>query len=177
MRCGATCAPWGSETSTAIERMAADASERIGHGAFPAALAAQLAFVMFQTTRGGGNNDVATRTAVPTFTLAAFPALRLVPVIYSRERIPAMAQVPGRSFDLAETAITQKRRLIRIFSRDGLIDDEELAILQAQEEHASALYEKADDEVYAAAVVKLGRRNNRVQRLTRELFPDFDPAA
>ncbi len=86
-----------------------------------------------------------------------------------------MAQVQGRTADLAERASEQKKRLIRIFSRDGVIDAEEMEVLQEQDAHARALDEKADDEVYAAAVVKLGRRAQRVRRLNRELFPDFDP--
>lgn len=88
-----------------------------------------------------------------------------------------MAQVQGRTADLAEAAAAQKKRLIRIFSRDGVIDDEEMEVIREQEAHARALDEKADDEVFAAAVVKLGRRSNRVQRLNRELFPNYDDAA
>lgn len=87
-----------------------------------------------------------------------------------------MAQVQERTADLAEAAAAQKKRLIRIFSRDGVIDAEEMEVLQEQDAHARALDEKADDEVYAAAVVKLGRRSQRVVRLNRELFPD-DPTA
>jgi len=88
-----------------------------------------------------------------------------------------MAQVQGRTADLAEAAAAEKKRLIRIFSRDGVIDDEEMEVLREQETHARALDEKADDEVYAAAVVKLGRRSNRVIRLNRELFSDGPEAA
>lgn len=88
-----------------------------------------------------------------------------------------MSQVQGRTADLAEAAAAQKKRLIRIFSRDGVIDPEEMEALQAQDEDQRALDEKADDEVYAAAVVKLGRRAQRVRRLNRELFPDLDPTA
>lgn len=88
-----------------------------------------------------------------------------------------MAQVLGRTADLAEAAAAQKKRLIRIFSRDGVIDAEEMEVLQEQDAQTRALDEKADDEVYAAAVVKLGRRSGRVKRLNRELFPEFDPAA
>lgn len=88
-----------------------------------------------------------------------------------------MAQVPGRTADLADAAAAQKRRLIRIFSRDGVLDDEEMEVLREQDMHTRALDEKADDEVYAAAVVKLGRRSDRVVRLNRELFPTYDDAA
>ena len=87
-----------------------------------------------------------------------------------------MAQVQGRTADLADAAAAQKRRLIRIFSRDGVIDDEEMEVLREQDSHARALDEKADDEVYAAAVVKVGRHSQRVIRLNRELFPE-DPTA
>ena len=166
-RCGATVAPLGIGTSTASERLLDCEGAR--HVLTPEP------FVMFQTTRGGGNLRVEGYTlAVPLMTVAAFPTLRLIP---TAKGLSPMSQVQGRTADLAEAAAAQKKRLIRIFSRDGVIDPEEMEVLQEQEAHTRALDEKADDEVYAAAVVKLGRRSNRVIRLNRELFPEFDPAA
>ncbi len=89
-----------------------------------------------------------------------------------------MAMVETRAQELADSARVLKRSLIRIVSRDGEIDEEELQVLQAFNEHQHDLEEKAEDEAFGIAMLRRGRESDRVIRLGRQMFtPEFDPAA
>jgi hypothetical protein len=89
-----------------------------------------------------------------------------------------MAMVETRAHEIADGARTMKRSLIRLVSRDGEIDEEEMALVRAFDEHQHELEEKAEDEVFGIAMFRRGRGSDRVVRLGRQLFtPEFDPAA
>lgn len=78
---------------------------------------------------------------------------------------------------IAEAQRRHRQHLMRVVSRDGLIDEEELALIaeaKALEERTTA---KAEDELFAMAVYHNGRGSHRVRRLARQLFRPLDPSA
>lgn len=109
----------------------------------------------------------------PTITLNPRPGS--MPGINDRTR-PVM-QAESRAQELANNTQGMKRLLIRIVSRDGVIDDEEMLLLQQFNDHKEELEEKAEDEAFGFAMIRRGRDSDRVIRLGRQMFGDGDSAA
>lgn len=85
-----------------------------------------------------------------------------------------MAMVESRAQELADQARALKKRVIRVVSRDGVIDDEELEVLQALNELEHSYQEKAEDEAFGVAMMRRGRNSDRVVRLGRQMFGSSD---
>lgn len=85
---------------------------------------------------------------------------------------PAMSMKESRAHELALSAQEIRRAVMRVFVRDGVVDEEELAILQDLTTHEDGLTEKAEDELLAVGLFRRGRRSDHVQRLGRQIPPD-----
>lgn len=85
-------------------------------------------------------------------------------------------QMESRAQELADATRALKRGIIRIVSRDGVIDDEEMEVLQGFNGLEHDLEEKAEDEAFAIAMIRRGRESDRVVRLGRQMF-NPDPSA
>jgi hypothetical protein len=116
--------------------------------------------------------------------LSLFPLPGLIAVINPTdprpglpESIPAMSMKESRAAELAERAQLIRRAVMRVFVRDGVVDEEELAILQDLATHEDGLTEKAEDELLAIGLFRRSRRSDHVQRLARQILPDPDSAA
>jgi hypothetical protein len=88
-----------------------------------------------------------------------------------------MSMKESRAAELAESAQLIRRAVLRVFVRDGVVDEEELAILQDLTTHEDGLTEKAEDELLAIGLFRRSRRSDHVQRLARQILPDPDSAA
>ena len=85
---------------------------------------------------------------------------------------PAMSMKESRAHELAMSAQQIRRAVMRVFVRDGVVDEEELAILQQMTTHEDGLTEKAEDELLAVALLRRSRHSDHVQRLGRQILPD-----
>lgn len=85
---------------------------------------------------------------------------------------PAMSMKESRAHELALSAQEIRRAVMRVFVRDGVVDEEELAILQDLTTHEDGLTEKAEDELLAVALLRRIRHSDHVQRLGRQILPD-----
>jgi hypothetical protein len=117
--------------------------------------------------------------------LSLFPLPGLIAVInptdprpgLPKREFPAMSMKESRAAELAESAQLIRRAVLRVFVRDGVVDEEELAILQDLTTHEDGLTEKAEDELLAIGLFRRSRRSDHVQRLARQILPDPDSAA
>jgi hypothetical protein len=93
-----------------------------------------------------------------------------MPDINHKEVIP-MSQRQPEIVEIAEGMGEGKRLVMRIFSRDGVIDEEEFAALEQLNRTERRTYQHADDQAFALALTRVGRHSDRVQRMERQIFP------
>jgi hypothetical protein len=99
-----------------------------------------------------------------------------MPDINHKEVIP-MSQRQPEIVEIAEDMGECKRLVMRIFSRDGVIDEEEFAALERLNGTEKRCYTKADDEAFGLAMARIGRGSDRVTRLGKQLFATDPDAA
>ena len=81
-----------------------------------------------------------------------------------------MAQRQPEIVEIAEELGEGKKLVMRIFARDGVIDEEEFAALEVLNRNEKRVYRKADDEAFGLAMIRVGRESDRVTRLGRQMF-------
>jgi hypothetical protein len=116
----------------------------------------------------GGTNPIL--HAAVTRTIPPKPRPVLMPDINHKEVIP-MSQRQPEIVEIAEGMGEGKRLVMRIFSRDGVIDEEEFAALEQLNRTERRTYQHADDQAFALALTRVGRHSDRVQRMERQIFP------
>ena len=107
--------------------------------------------------------------AAVTRTLAPIPRPALITGINHKD-VMDMAQRQPEMVEIAEQIGEIKKAMIRIFSRDGVIDEEEFAIAELVNRTERRVYTKADDEAFGLAMIRVGRESDRVTRLGRQMF-------
>ena len=104
-----------------------------------------------------------TRTLVPKPRPAIMPGINHKDVIEMAQRQPEIVEI-------AEELGEGKKLVMRIFARDGVIDEEEFAALEVLNRSEKRVYRKADDEAFGLAMIRVGRESDRVTRLGRQMF-------
>lgn len=115
------------------------------------------------------------RRAVPVISIFA-PQSSGRLISQPRKERNAVSQVESRTYRIATAVRSARRNHLRIAARDGVIDADETALMNALIAIETDLEEKADDERAAFALIRTGRTKH-TRGIVVDLFPQIGPEA
>ena len=70
-----------------------------------------------------------------------------------------------------------RRAVVRVFARDGVLDDDEMAVVRLIADHETGLEATAEDHLAAITLLRRGRHSKHARTQIHDLYPDGPEAA